>query len=174
MPPPNAWPLYKVASRSKTQEGSKIEELGSDIFNAVTSAVREYGGFEKLSTVDTEGVTYDAGRHGGFAGLLRQNGILKSPEFFTFLNKVDAEYGDWTTVHGYQVDESKKVSRVLFFCTPLGNDRVLGEQSPSTVVSAQPVTAVRTLQTAVRLVISSKARQKGKDNSFYSTPSMSP
>lgn len=60
--------LLKLASLHDTTKGS-------DIFNAVTSAVGEYGGFEKLSTVVTDGAPAMQGRHRGFAGLLRQSGV---------------------------------------------------------------------------------------------------
>ncbi|XP_062415327.1 general transcription factor II-I repeat domain-containing protein 2A-like [Pungitius pungitius] len=120
--------LLKLASLHDTTKGS-------DIFNAVTSAVGEYGGFEKLSTVVTDGAPAMQGRHRGFAGLLRQSGVncpilhcivhqealcaktldfgqvmelvtkvtnlirggnrsLSHRRFITFLDEVDAEYGD--------------------------------------------------------------------------------
>ncbi|CAB4063731.1 SLC22A4_5 [Lepeophtheirus salmonis] len=48
---------------------------GSDIFSAVTSAVIEYGGFEKLSTVVTDGAIAMVERYRWFAWLLRQSGV---------------------------------------------------------------------------------------------------
>lgn len=60
--------LLKLASLHDTTKGS-------DIFNAVTSAVSDYGGFEKLSTVVTDGAPAMQGRHRGFAGLLRQSRV---------------------------------------------------------------------------------------------------
>ncbi|KAL2089187.1 hypothetical protein ACEWY4_016086 [Coilia grayii] len=48
---------------------------GTDIFNAVNTVVNGYGGFDKLSTVVTDGAPAMQGRHRGFAGLLRQSGV---------------------------------------------------------------------------------------------------
>ena len=48
---------------------------GTDIFNAVNSVASGYGGFDKLSTVVTDGAPAMQGRHRGFAGLLRQSGV---------------------------------------------------------------------------------------------------
>uniref|UniRef100_A0A3Q2PF54 HAT C-terminal dimerisation domain-containing protein n=1 Tax=Fundulus heteroclitus TaxID=8078 RepID=A0A3Q2PF54_FUNHE len=120
--------LLKLASLHDTTKGS-------DIFSGVTSAVGEYGGFEKLSAVVTDGAPAMQGRHRGFAGLLRQSGVncpilhciihqealcaktlnfghvmdlvtkvtniirggnrsLCHRRFITFLDEVDAEYGD--------------------------------------------------------------------------------
>uniref|UniRef100_A0A3B1INU1 DUF4371 domain-containing protein n=1 Tax=Astyanax mexicanus TaxID=7994 RepID=A0A3B1INU1_ASTMX len=107
----------------------------SDIFNAVTSAVGEYGGFESCQLFVTDGAPAMQGRHRGFAGLLRPkrvncpilhciihqealcaktlnfghvmdlvtkvtniirggNRSLCHRRFITFLDEVDAEYGD--------------------------------------------------------------------------------
>jgi hypothetical protein len=52
-----------------------IATKGSDIFNAVKSAVEEFGGFEKLSSVVTDGKKSMAGTTNRFVGLLRQNQI---------------------------------------------------------------------------------------------------
>uniref|UniRef100_A0A3Q3GZU0 HAT C-terminal dimerisation domain-containing protein n=1 Tax=Labrus bergylta TaxID=56723 RepID=A0A3Q3GZU0_9LABR len=48
---------------------------GRDIFNAVQSVVSEYGGFDKLSAVVTDGAPSMQGKHTGFAGLLQQSGV---------------------------------------------------------------------------------------------------
>lgn len=48
---------------------------GVDIFNAVKSAVEEFGGFEKLSSVVTDGAKSMTGTISGFVGFLRQNQI---------------------------------------------------------------------------------------------------
>ncbi|XP_078140529.1 general transcription factor II-I repeat domain-containing protein 2B-like [Centroberyx gerrardi] len=48
---------------------------GSDIFDAVKGVVSEYGGFDKLSAVVTDGAPSMQGRRTGFAGLLRQSGV---------------------------------------------------------------------------------------------------
>lgn len=60
--------LLKLASLHGTTKGV-------DIFNAVKSAVHEYGGFDKLSAVVTDGAPSMQGRRTGFAGLLQQNGV---------------------------------------------------------------------------------------------------
>ncbi|PNF36358.1 hypothetical protein B7P43_G18283 [Cryptotermes secundus] len=48
---------------------------GVDIFNAVKSAVEEFGGFEKLSSIVTDGAKSMTGTISGFVGFLRQNQI---------------------------------------------------------------------------------------------------
>uniref|UniRef100_A0A3Q3E7H6 DUF4371 domain-containing protein n=1 Tax=Labrus bergylta TaxID=56723 RepID=A0A3Q3E7H6_9LABR len=75
----------------------------ADIFNKVQSVVTEYGGFDKLSAVGTDGAPSMQGRRTGFVGLLQQSGvdcpILLSVQrhltsFVSFLDEVDAAYGD--------------------------------------------------------------------------------
>ncbi|KAM6965926.1 general transcription factor II-I repeat domain-containing protein 2A-like [Tautogolabrus adspersus] len=48
---------------------------GRDIFNTVQSVVSEFGGFDKLSAVVTDGAPSMQGKHTGFAGLLQQSGV---------------------------------------------------------------------------------------------------
>ena len=60
--------LLKVCSLHSTTRGV-------DIFNAVKSAVEEFGGFEKLSSVVTDGAKSMTGTISGFVGFLRQNQI---------------------------------------------------------------------------------------------------
>lgn len=48
---------------------------GSDVFAAVKGVVTEYGGFDKLSAVVTDGAPSMQGRRTGFAGLLQQSGV---------------------------------------------------------------------------------------------------
>jgi hypothetical protein len=48
---------------------------GSDIFNSIKSAIEEFKGFEKLSSVVTDGAKSIVGTTNGFVGLLRQNQI---------------------------------------------------------------------------------------------------
>ena len=60
--------LLKLASLHGTTKGV-------DVFNAVQSAVQEYGGFDKLSAVVTDGAPSMQGRRTGFAGLLQQSGV---------------------------------------------------------------------------------------------------
>ncbi|KAM3867728.1 general transcription factor II-I repeat domain-containing protein 2-like [Diretmus argenteus] len=47
---------------------------GADVFNAVRD-VTEFGGFQNLSAIATDGAPSMQGRHLGFAGLLRQSGV---------------------------------------------------------------------------------------------------
>jgi hypothetical protein len=60
--------LLKVCSLHSTTRGV-------DIFNAVKSAVEEFGGSEKLSSVVTNGAKSMTRTVGSFVGLLRQNQI---------------------------------------------------------------------------------------------------
>ncbi|KAK7134501.1 hypothetical protein R3I93_017809 [Phoxinus phoxinus] len=61
--------LLKLVSLHNTTKGT-------DIFNAVNSAVNEYcGGFDKLSAAVTDGAPAMQGKHNGFAGLLQQSGV---------------------------------------------------------------------------------------------------
>ncbi|PNF35719.1 hypothetical protein B7P43_G16163 [Cryptotermes secundus] len=60
--------LLKVCSLHSTTRGV-------DIFNAVKSAVEEFGGFEKLSSIVTDGAKSMTGTISGFVGFLRQNQI---------------------------------------------------------------------------------------------------
>jgi hypothetical protein len=60
--------LLKVCSLHSTTRGV-------DIFNAVKRAVEEFGGFEKLSSVVTDGAKSMTGTISGFVGFLRQNQI---------------------------------------------------------------------------------------------------
>uniref|UniRef100_A0A3Q3L324 DUF4371 domain-containing protein n=1 Tax=Labrus bergylta TaxID=56723 RepID=A0A3Q3L324_9LABR len=76
----------------------------ADIFNKVQSVVTEYGGFDKLSAVGTDGAPSMQGRRTGFVGLLQQSGVdcpilrlsvqRHLTSFVSFLDEVDAAYGD--------------------------------------------------------------------------------
>ena len=48
---------------------------GSDIYNSLVSVVNAYGGFEKCSSVVTDGAPAMVGRKTGLVGLLKSNGV---------------------------------------------------------------------------------------------------
>ena len=48
---------------------------GSDIYNSLVSVVNGYGGFEKCSSVVTDGASAMVGRKTGLVGLLKSNGV---------------------------------------------------------------------------------------------------
>jgi hypothetical protein len=53
---------------------------GSDIFEAVSNCVDKYGGFDKCSSIVTDGAKTMVGEQKGFSGLLRKSGV-KFPIF---------------------------------------------------------------------------------------------
>jgi hypothetical protein len=59
---------------------------GSDIFEAVRNCVDKYGGFDKCSSIATDGVTTMVGEQKGFSGLLRKSGV-KCPIFHCIIHQ---------------------------------------------------------------------------------------
>jgi hypothetical protein len=59
---------------------------GSDIFELVCNCVDKYGGFDKCSSVVTDGVKAMAEEQKGFSGLLRKSGI-KYPIFHCIIHQ---------------------------------------------------------------------------------------
>jgi hypothetical protein len=62
---------------------------GSDIFEAVRNCVDKYGGFDKCSSVVTDGAKAMVGEQKGFSGLLRKSGV-RCPIFHCFMWKVSS------------------------------------------------------------------------------------
>jgi len=71
--------LLKMASLHGTTKGT-------DIFEAVRTAVEPFGGFEKLASVVTDGAPAMCGRINGFIGLLRLSGV-DCPSFHCIIHQ---------------------------------------------------------------------------------------
>jgi hypothetical protein len=59
---------------------------GSDIFEAVRNCVDKYGGFDKSSSIATDGAKAMVGEQKEFSGLLRKSGV-KSPIFHCIIHQ---------------------------------------------------------------------------------------
>ena len=68
---------FEVQEELLTLHQLKGGTKGSDIYEAISTAVSEFGGFKKCSCIVTDGAKVMSGSKTGLVELLKENGILR-------------------------------------------------------------------------------------------------